>query len=527
MTKHGYKKLKGKTDMYRQGPFWFEIGFRKGNIMKSVIKYTRLKFLVVFTIVVFGWATAGAQIADEQQQQVVDEQQITYEQEEQIVDEQQHQIAYEQEVPKEILTTLEQRMLKKISIDFRNTPIDDVLRIMAEQADVDIVKSPTVVGNVTATLTNVPLEEALNNILASHGYSYVATQNMIRIASLAEITEKAETLESKIYHITYADVKEVEKALKDFISQRGSISCNPGTSHIILSDTEDNIKAINTFIDEVDRPTLQVLVEARIYDITSREKVDLGIEWDAGRGTTWTSAEPTAGSRNPFVVGGFEGATTKTTSAIGALRFGWLSDNIDIDVRLRAEQENTDARLLANPRILVLDNEKAFFNIVTEHPYVERTLSGDEITETVKFKNVGVSLEVTPHITRGGMVRLHIKPEFNVFVERVTLGTSNVPVVDTRKADTIALVKDGQTVVLGGMRKKEVSDQVNKVPLLGDLPLIGELFKFKGGDTAVTELVVFITPQIIEQSIMSESEIQAYKMTEFSGPDATASEFDK
>ena len=482
--------------------------------MKSVIKYTELKFLVVFAIVIFGCATVGAQISDEPQP-------IVYGQEEQIVD--------EQEQPKEVLTTLEQRMLKKISIDFRNTPIDDVLRIMAEQADVDIVKSPTVAGNVTATLTNVPLEEALNNILASHGYSYVATKNMIRIASIAEITEKAERLESKIYHITYADVKEVEKALKNFISQRGSISCNPGTSHIIISDTEDNIKAIDTFIDEVDRPTLQVLVEARIYDITSREKLDIGIEWDAGRGTTWTGtpAEPTGGSRNPFAVGGFQGATTKTTSAVGALRFGWISSNIDIDAQLRAEQENTDARLLANPRVLVLDNEKAFFNIVTEHPYVERTLSGDRVTETVKFKNVGVSLEVTPHITRGGMVRLHIKPEFNVFVERVTLGTSNVPVVDTRKADTIALVKDGQTVVLGGMRKKEVSNQINKVPLLGDLPLIGGLFRFEGEDAAVTELVVFITPQIVEQSVMAEDEIKAYGVTEFSGPDIVAPEFDE
>ncbi|MHC4069753.1 MAG: secretin and TonB N-terminal domain-containing protein [Planctomycetota bacterium] len=475
--------------------------------MKSVIKYTRLKLLVVFVIVVFGWATAGAQIADEQQQQV----------------------AYEQEEPKEILTTLEQRMLKKISIDFRNTPIDDVLRIMAEQADVDIVKSPTVAGNVTATLTNVPLEEALNNILAAHGYSYVATKNMIRIASLAEITEKAERLESKIYHITYADVKEVEKALKNFISQRGSISSNPGTSHIIISDTEDNIKAIDTFIDEVDRPTLQVLVEARIYDITSREKLDLGVQWSAGRNTTYdaTTLEPTGGRIDPFITSGFEGATAKTTSATGFLRLGWLNDSIDIDAVLSAEQENIDARLLANPRILVLDNEKAFFNIVTEHPYVERTISGDQITETVRFKNVGVSLEVTPHITRGGMVRLHIMPEFNVFVERVALGTSNVPVVDTRKADTIALVKDGQTVVLGGMRKKEVSNQINKVPLLGDLPLIGGLFRFKGEDTAVTELVVFITPRVIEQPVMLESEIRAYEVTEFSGPDAGAPEFDK
>ncbi len=166
---------------------------------------------------------------------------------------------------------------------------------------------------------------------------------------------------------------------------------------------------------------------------------------------------------------------------------------------------------------------------MTEHPYVERTISGDNIQETVKFKEVGVRLEVTPHVTRDDMLRLHILPEFGVFVERVALGTSNVPVVDTRKADTIALVKSGQTVVLGGMRKKDVSKQVNKIPLLGDLPLIGGLFRFKGEDTAVTELVVFITPSIIEQPILSENEKRAYEVTEFSGPEAmlTAAEEEK
>jgi type II secretory pathway component HofQ len=117
----------------------------------------------------------------------------------------------------EVLTGLEQRMLKKISIDFRDTPIDDVIRVMAEQADVDIVKSPKVIGTVTATLTGVPLEEALDNILASHGYGYVTGRNMIRIAPVEEITEKAERLTNKIYHITYADVEQVEKALEKFI----------------------------------------------------------------------------------------------------------------------------------------------------------------------------------------------------------------------------------------------------------------------------------------------------------------------
>ena len=123
----------------------------------------------------------------------------------------------------EVLTTLEQRMSKRISVNFRNTPIDDVIRIMAEQADVDIVKSPKVVGEVTTTLTDVPLSEALSNILTAHGYGYVTSKNLIRIAPLEEINERIEAMVSRIYRITYADVEEVEKALKKYPNLRCTV----------------------------------------------------------------------------------------------------------------------------------------------------------------------------------------------------------------------------------------------------------------------------------------------------------------
>jgi len=422
-------------------------------------------------------------------------------------------------------------MTKRISLDFRSTPIDDVIRIMAEQADVDIIKSPKVTGTVTAMLTEVPLGEALDNILAAHGYSYVSGRNMIRIAPVDEITEKAERLANKIYHITYADVTQVEKALEKFVSKRGSLSASLGTSHIIVTDTESNIKAIDTFIEEIDCITPQILVEVRIYDITSRDQLDLGVEWNAGQRTVFPAGgvgtNPT-GKISPFSTGGFTNPANKTGDSLtGFLRFGWLNPNIDIDVQLRAQQEVAEAKLLANPRILVLDNEKALFDIVTEHPYVERTISGEIITETIKFKNVGVKLGVTPHVTRDGMLRLHIEPEFSVVVRLADFESGEIPVVDTRKVDTIALVKSGHTVVLGGLRKKEVSTQINKIPLLGDLPLIGGLFRFEGEDTAITELVVFITPRIINQPVLSEAEELAYEATEFSGPRITLTRAEK
>jgi len=426
----------------------------------------------------------------------------------------------------------EQRMQKRVSLDFRNTPIEDVIRIMAEQADVDIVKSPAVTGAVTVTLTNVPLEEALNQILAAHGYAYVLSQNMIRVITAAEKTEKPELMQTKTFEIVYADVKEVVKALDKFKSKEGMVSSIDGTSHIIVADTESKIRDITLLIDKIDRVTPQVLIEVRIYDITSKDKLDLGVRWNVGRASdgsfTTVGTNPTSGPRNPFLTSGFNNPTNSTgTDVTGALRFGWLNKSIDIDVLLTAQEEITQAKLLANPRILVLDNQKATFDIVTEHPYIERTLSSGTTTETVAFKEVGVKLEVTPKITRDGMIRLHILPEFGVLVERVQLSSSDVPVVDTRKVDTIALIQDGQTVVLGGMRKKDEHKAVNKIPVLGDIPVLGGLFRFKGDDTAVTELIVFITPRIITQPVLSSAEQKAYEITEFKGPEPTMTKAEK
>jgi type IV pilus assembly protein PilQ len=440
----------------------------------------------------------------------------------------------EEDGSNEVLSKLEQQMQKTITVDFRDTLIDDVLRIMAEQADVDIIKSPSVIGNVTASLTDVPLQEALTNILASHNYGYVLSKNMIRVASISEIAnENTERLASKIYRITYADIKSVEDALKKFISKRGYISSSLGTSNIIVTDIESKIKAIDKFIVEIDRMTPQILVEARIYDITASDNIDLGVQWTAGRRTTYPGGLTGVGTNpdvttitDPFMTGAVAGATSTTADAtLGVLRFGWLNDSIDIDALLTAEQEDIQAKLLANPRILVLDNEMAQFKIVSELPYQEISEStfGGALGQT-KFREVGVDLIVTPHVTRDGMVKLQLAPKFSIRGDDEPVGTATtgvypVPVVNKREANTILLVKSGNTVVLGGMKKKDVLDRVNKVPILGDIPLLGELFKFNGEQTVNSEIVVFVTPNIIDMPTMTEEEKKAYKETIFNGPE--------
>jgi type IV pilus assembly protein PilQ len=511
----------------------------------------------------------------------------------------------------------EQRMKKPISVDFRNTPIDDVIRIMADQADVDIVKSPAVTGAVTVTLTNVPLEEAINNILAAHGYSYVMSENMIRVITAvekaaadkmaAEKMEKPEPLQTKVYEIVYADVKEVVKALDKFKSKQGTVSSIEGTSHIIVNDTESKIKEITAFIEKIDRMTPQILVEVRIYDITSKENFDIGTDWHIGRNTpittvtdkdtykkTNTTTSPTdtyettitetvsnppdpttdkivtntETTQKPATTGyGITDTKEITKDASeswltdatgnplsyrksnpymgglfskeegGTLRFGVLNDAVDIDLALSILHKQVGAKLLANPRILVLDNEKATIDITSEIPYqrlTESAMGGS--MGTTEFKEVGVKLEVTPHLAaRDEMIRLQLKPEFSVKTSDVIITTTGagarypIPVVDKRTADTRLLIKNGQTVVLGGLRKKETTQDVRKVPLLGDLPVFRNLFRSESEETVNSEIVVFITVWSIKQPVMSKGEQDAYKVTEFKGPKPayTGAETDK
>jgi type IV pilus assembly protein PilQ len=443
-----------------------------------------------------------------------------------------------------VLSAVDQKMQKKISVDFRDTPIDDVITTIGKQVDLDIVKGPDVTGNVTATLTDVPLQEALTQILTAYGAGFVASENMIRIVPASQLTEETEKMVSKVYRIVYADVKEVEKVLAKVISKRGTIAANPGTSNIMITDTESKMASIDTFIEEVDRRTAQILVEVRIYDISNTDSLDLGVEWSGGRNTGYGTGYPTLDSSSGRIIGGpasdfsrsdpfinntFSSPIEKA-SATSALSFGILNKRLDINGMITAAQDQGAAKLLANPRILVLDNEMASFKAVREIPYQRLQQGGYQSFGTTEFKDVGVELQVTPHLAKDGMVRLHILPVFSVQTGNIDIPlevsagvgqeirTSPQPIVDRREADTIALVQDGDTVVIGGLRKEEITTSVSKVPLLGDIPILGLLFRFNGEERIASELVVFITPRLIEESVLTETETKQLEATEFIGP---------
>jgi len=480
--------------------------------------------------------------------------------------------------------TAKEKLKTRVTISSTNTPIEEVLMDLADQAKIDIIKSPKVTGNVTVKVTDVPLEEALTNILAVYNCTYIATENMVRVVPLPEMgPDVKEPQVTRIYKITYADVEDVAVALGKFVSGKAEVGINKGTSHIIVTDTEDKIKALDKFIEQVDVMTSQVLVEVRIYDVTTNEGFELSPDWHVGRNAPYTAdtillpadevTETEVGpERNTFHEDGTEleeawlypwpepegwyddRRNTSTqdrtgwdlgrteTEAVydkpplimsnwrrrefgggsfdritgGTLSFSVLNDAIDVDLALTILHSQVEARLLANPRILVLDNETAKFEIVREIPYRELLqVTREDPMSYTDFKKVGVDLQVTPHIARDGMMRLKIEPKFSVLVGQDMYG---VPTVDARRLETTAMIKDGQTIAIGGLRKREVTKDVARVPVLSDIPLLGGLFKSETESVIINELVVFITSTIITELTLSESEKKLLDKTEFTTP---------
>ena len=208
----------------------------------------------------------------------------------------------------------------------------------------------------------------------------------------------------------------------------------------------------------------------------------------------------------------------------GTIHFSLLNNAVELDLILSMLHKQLDAELLANPRVMVLDNETATCDIVRQIPYTEQTISQGESITSTEFKEVGVLLEVTPHITRNNMMRLHIKPEFSVLVSQ---NENGAPTIDTRRLNTILTVRSNETVMMAGLRKREVFHDVSKVPILGDIPLIGGLFRKKIESVVNSELVVFITPKIIIEPTLSPREIENYKNTIIPYPRLSGKKYNK
>ena len=421
---------------------------------------------------------------------------------------------------------LQRRMKTKISVDFREAPIEDVIKSLAEQANIDIVKGPAVTGTVTATLTDVSLDEAMESIFSVHGFGYTTSESIVRIIPKAELAQYILKYRTKMYRIDYADIEEMNTLVSGMLTAQGKIAMSKTTGHLCVTDTEDQIEMLDAFIEEMDRETPQILVEARIYDVSCSDYLDLGFDWFAGTFTLFdtTTGLPVVGEAKPYGNAQFNSGIAQAPKGAFGLRLGILTENMDIDVAFKAVKDKIKSRLLANPKILVLNDEEATIKIVEEIPYQELTqTSGGGNIGTTKFKDVGVELVVTPHVTREGKIRLMLNPMFSVQTGSVPIFiptgatqtiSSAQPIVNKREAATQALIKDGETVVIGGLRKKDIVRELSKVPLLSDIPILGELFKFRGEKTVNSELIVFITPRLVVKPELSAGDSRKLEATE-------------
>ncbi len=421
---------------------------------------------------------------------------------------------------------LQRRMKTRISVDFREAPIEDVIKSLAEQADIDIVKGPTVTGTVTATLTDVPLDEAMESIFTVHGFGYTTSKSIVRIIPQGELAQYTVKYRTKMYRIDYANIEELNTLISGMLTAQGKIAMSKTTGHLCVTDTEDQIEMLDEFIAEMDRETPQILVEARIYDVSCSDYLDLGFEWFAGTMTLFDAETGLAvgGETEPFGRADFDSGIGQAPKGNFGLRLGVFNEHMDIDATFTAIKDKVKSRLLANPKILVLNDEEATIKIVEEIPYQELTqTSGGGNIGTTKFKDVGVELVVTPHVTREGKIRLLLNPMFSVQTGSVPIFiptgaaqtiSSAQPIVNTREATTQALIKDGETVVIGGLRKKDIVREMSKVPLVSDIPVIGELFKFRGEKTVNSELIVFITPRLVVKPELSAGDSRKLETAE-------------
>ncbi|MHB8708549.1 MAG: type IV pilus secretin PilQ, partial [Desulfuromonadales bacterium] len=301
-------------------------------------------------------------------------------------------------------------------------------------------------------------------------------------------------LETRAFSISYSKVDDVKKFLEELKSKRGTISPDPRNKQLIIKDVPSVLEQMAEMIKRVDRPERQVMIEARIVEANTNFSRDLGVKW------TFESTDKMNNDDVYSTALGLGGAflipvtTPAAAGAAASVAFGALEGNIDVDLRLSALESSGNGKIISTPRVTTLNGEKALISQGTKIPY---TTVSDQGTET-SFENAELKLEVTPEINPDGSVILDIKASNSAVGSIVPTGTGNAISIDEKKAETKVLVRDGQTTVIGGIFVEDERDAATGVPWLKDIPFFGHLFKSSIKTKDRRELLIFITPRILE-----------------------------
>lgn len=433
---------------------------------------------------------------------------------------------------------------ERLTLNFQEIETRAVLQLLADASGQNIVVSDSVNGNVTLRLQNVPWDQALDIVLRTKGLDKRRQDNVIIVAPQEELAarEKADLaarkdlqelapLRSEYVQVNYAKAAEMASLIKtqngSLLSSRGSVAVDERTNTLLLQDTADRLNDIRRLVATLDIPVRQVLIESRIVVVNDDFERDLGARVGLttvnanGNGVITTSgtaaatdtitssaATNAATTGNPFPVqypAGTGGAPTRynvnlpVTSPAGSFALGILGSNFLVDLELSAAQAETRAAVVSSPRVITANQKEATVEQGVEIPYQQSASSG---ATTISFKKAVLSLKVTPQITPDNRVILDLDvKQDSVGSNVVQSGGVNVPAINTQEITTQVLVNDGQTVVLGGILKTTSSDVSNKVPYLGDIPVLGNLFKNTTKKDDKDELLIFVTPKIVREGL--------------------------
>ncbi len=424
--------------------------------------------------------------------------------------------------------------------EFQGDDVGAVLRLLARQAKINMVVSEAVVGTVTMRLEDVTALQAVSIIVKAKGLFLDKMENVYYIKTAAERT--AEPTESDSYQFSYARAKETAPLIAAQLSSKDAPQVDERTNTIFYRETRANIDNVRKLLVQIDKPTKQVMIEARLVEVTANPRQSYGINWGgvfggssnpqtlkfagsqpAGPPTFTTVTNPVDGTTSVVTTPGtppqgkFDPATGKLIGAdfffdkaLNALggQFAILSAP-QLSVTMRALNEDSDAEFLANPRVVTADNMQAKIEIIRNQPVPQ--LNFNEQTATAVFggfqdKKFGNTLVVKPSVNKDNFITLAVKPEISNKVGDQLFsipggsgGTVASPIIDTRSLDSNVLIKSGDTLAIGGLLQDEVTKARTKVPILGDIPVLGYFFQEKLNARTKRNLLVFVTPTIIDQ----------------------------
>ena len=402
---------------------------------------------------------------------------------------------------------------EKISLDFQNADIHDILRLIAEVSGLNIITGPEVKGTVTTRMMDVPWDQALDTILKINGLDQEGDGNIVRIAPAERfITERQERLRAQqaevqieptvtqIVPVSYAKADELKTNLEKLASERGKIFVDARTNTMIITDTQRRLDDMLVLVQTLDRQTPQVMIESRIVEASRNFLRDLGIQLGANTTQTTNRNFPSTVSVQGETAGpGVGNFLVDLPAAVGAgsggaIGFALAGANTLLNIRLSALESSGLGKIVTNPKIATLDNTEAIIQSGRRIPY--ETVS-QEGTQT-EFADASISLRVTPHVTADGFINMKINAAKNE-ADFSNTSANGVPTILTREANTEMLVKDGDTVVIGGLYQRTTQSNKDGVPGLSKVPVLGWLFQKTEQRDENEELLIFITPRIIKR----------------------------